>query len=245
MQRILVPPGTLHAGDVVIRDPGEVHHCVRVRRVQPGDEVECFDGQGRSGRGRVVRAGAREVVVSVAEVRDGAQPAGGLHVAASLIRPSRFDWMIEKLTELGTARITPLVTERTTIRPGRYEATGRLARWRRLAAEAAKQCGGDTVPVIDAPEAFDTFLKGLPAPARVLIPTLAVDAPPLRTAAAGLAGAGMLTVLIGPEGDFTAGEVAAAQARGAQPVSLGRRTLRSETAAIAAAAVLQHMAEAG
>ena len=116
----------------------------------------------------------------------------------------------------------------------------KCARWRRIAQEAAKQCGRATIPTVDVPCRFEDVLPRLDQAPLILIPTLAVDTQPLSEVLHAHRGANAVVALIGPEGDFSRREVEAAVARGAQPVSLGRLTLRSETAAVATLAVLRY-----
>lgn len=126
---------------------------------------------------------------------------------------------------------------------GLHRISGRMARWQRIAVEAAQQCGRATVPRIDDPVAFhEAMLQRTQNPGLVLLPTLAVPGRSLREVIGDRGSMTSSTVLIGPEGDFTQKEVAFAQRHGAVPVSLGRRTLRSETAAVAVLAILQHVA---
>ena len=244
MQRIWVPAGTLRPGKLVIRDPRQAHHCVRVCRVREGEAVECFDGQGARGEGQVVQVRSDEIVVAVSAVRADSVPPVRLHVAAALIRPTRFDWMLEKLTELGADEISPIITNRTTIRPKAGEQRHRMERWQRLMAGAARQCGGSRIPRLYEPRPFEAFLREIASSALTLIPTLgAVDS--LQSMLADVRTAAEVVVLIGPEGDFTSEEVRLAQAQGIRPVSLGDRVLRSETAAVALVAVLRYLMERG
>ncbi len=138
--------------------------------------------------------------------------------------------MVQKLTELGARRIIPIVTARTTATAS--GAARQLPRWRRIAAEACKQSGRSMVPMIEDPISFDELLEtDLPA-ARFL---LTVGGPSFREQEQHTS----LVAAVGPEGGWTAEEIAAAVAKGFAPVGLGPRTLRTETAALAAASVLQ------
>ena len=162
-------------------------------------------------------------------------------LALALIKADRFAWVVQKATELGVARIIPMETQRAVVRAPTGRAGVKQGRWQRIAAEAAKQCGRATVPQVDPPSRFAAVIAGLPPQPCALIPTLAVPAPLLRDAADAVRRADAVTVLIGPEGDFTPEEVAAAQQASVRAVSLGPLTLRSETAAIAVLAILQSM----
>jgi len=179
------------------------------------------------------------VTVSIDQQADDPSPRVRLTLAQSLIKPERFAWVIQKATELGVAEIIPVLTSRTTVQPRVTDGTHRLERWRRIAEEAAAQCGRATVPTIASPQPFDTFLKTLNG-CTVLLLTLAEPGPPLVQYVGELDGSHAVVVLIGPEGDFTPGEVALAKEHGARIAQLGHATLRSETAAVAALAILQH-----
>lgn len=166
-------------------------------------------------------------------------------LAQSLLKSDRFDWALQKATELGVTRITPLISARTLIRLGEEQRSRKCARWRRIAEEAAKQCGQACVPVVEAPRRLEQW-QPEPPPGLALIATLAVGAQPMHellrhelTVAQAQRGGAL--ILIGPEGDFTAEEVRIAERMGIRPVSLGPLTLRSETAAVAALAILGYV----
>jgi 16S rRNA (uracil1498-N3)-methyltransferase len=161
-------------------------------------------------------------------------------LAQALIKPERFEWVVQKATELGVDRVMPVVTARTVVRLGPDQAKHKVARWQRIAREAAKQCGRAKVLRIDTAQPFDQFAPALARYPGVLMPTLLVRAIPLKEGLESIKEMASVMALIGPEGDFTRDEVALAQRYGARPVSLGHLTLRSETAAIAMLAILQH-----
>ena len=183
-----------------------------------------------------------------------------MHLLPALVRAERFDWLVQKATELGMDRLSPVMTERTIIRLSRDQAGGKVDRWLRIARESAQQCGRSTIPRIDAPIVFHEAMlqfgsgfkdqgSGNETPELrtsnfelILMPTLAIQAEPLREALNRRPQLSEAAVLIGPEGDFTPQEAARAVRQGAVAVSLGRRVLRSETAAIAVLAVLRHAA---
>lgn len=242
MPHVLIDPRNVRDGAIAVTDPTTLHHLLDVLRVADGERVECVDGAGRWYAARVAHRSKRKLQLTIVDQGEDPLPALAIRLAPALIKPDRFDWLVQKATELGVDRISPMMAARSLVRVPPDRAAARLIRWRRIAAEAAQQCGRATVPQIDPPAAFWEALLGPPAPSLVLIPTLEGNTVPLREALAGRAVLTSVAVLIGPEGDFTPEEVALAQRHGAVPVSLGRRTLRSETAAIAVLAVLQHMA---
>ena len=239
MHRVLVSPDAIQKTPIVIRDPRTLHHLLRVLRVAVGDPLECIDGQGRRAIGSILRIARQQVTVAVDRQADEPAAHAGVTLAQALIKPDRFEWAIEKATELGAARIIPMVTDRTTIRPS-ADRTGRIKRWQRIAESAAAQCGRATLPVIEPPQPFHEVLERV-RHAHALLPTLGAEGPLLWEHLKTVNRPKDVAVLIGPEGDFTAEEIALAVKRGAHPVRLGRLTLRSETAAVAALAILQHV----
>jgi 16S rRNA (uracil1498-N3)-methyltransferase len=211
----------------------EARHLARVLRARVGDTVTVFAGGGVEWPARVAAIGRDEVAVEVGPPRHDPPAAGPpLALAVALPKGERQKWLVEKLTELGVARLVPLVTER-----GVAEATpATAARLARTVIEACKQCGRNTLLEIGPPAEPTAFLQGLPPGA------LAILADPIGMAldeavgAAAAAGASAVAALVGPEGGFTDGEIATATAAGCRRVSLGRHVLRVETAAIALAA---------
>jgi 16S rRNA (uracil1498-N3)-methyltransferase len=147
----------------------------------------------------------------------------------------RMDTLVEKATELGVAAIQPLECERSVLRLAGERAARRREHWQAVAAAASEQCGRAVGPAVASPRRLDDWLAGLPADGRRLLLSLAGDAVPW--AAAGAPG-GFVTVLSGPEGGLAPEEEAAARAAGFQPVSLGPRVLRADTAPLALLAAI-------
>jgi 16S rRNA (uracil1498-N3)-methyltransferase len=216
-------------GQAVLVDD-EARHLARVLRAKVGDEVRAFDGSGLEWPARVVTIGRDQVTLAVGESLP-AQTATGprLTLAVALPKGDRQKWLVEKLTELGTARLVPLVTHR-----GVAEATpSAVGRLQRGVIEACKQCGRNTLMEIGAAATLESLAALVPADALRLIahpegiPVAAL--PPAPTG-------GDVVAAIGPEGGFTPEELATADRLGFSRVSLGPHILRIETAAIALAA---------
>ena len=243
MRRVFVPPGAIQRDRAVLTDPEQLHHLLRVLRVKTGDALECFDGEGRSYAGRVIKHSSGELVVQFDTALPEPPAALQITLAVSLIKLDRFEWMVQKATELGVDRLLPLVTARTIIRPSSAQAERRLERWRRIIRQAAEQCGRRRLPEIEAPQPFERFVEGCVGEPCILMPTLGRQTIPLREGLAALAERGAVIILIGPEGDFTPEETRLAVRRGARLVSLGALTLRSETAALATLAVVRYVSE--
>jgi 16S rRNA (uracil1498-N3)-methyltransferase len=196
--------------------------------------VTVFDGRGTAWTARVARIDRDAVAVDLlaaAATRHGfTGTASTLTLAVALPKGDRQKWMVEKLTELGVARLVPLVTAR-----GVAEATAAAqARLERVVIEACKQCGRDTLMEIGPAATIDSLASASPAARRLIaLPTAApLDAAAVRADGAEVIGA------IGPEGGFTPEEIAAADRGGFLPVSFGPHILRIETAAVALAAKL-------
>jgi 16S rRNA (uracil1498-N3)-methyltransferase len=202
----------------------EARHLVRVLRARPGDAVRAFDGRGREVEAVVVvvdRDGAEvEIRGEVAAPR----PIREVVLVTAAPRGERMEWLVEKATEAGVARIVPLAAERSV----RKEAgPSSLRRWRRAAVEAAKQCGRATVPDVAEPTTLVEALTSTPADARfIATPGAAARLPDLVAAAPRVA------VFVGPEGGFDLDETAALAQAGARAYGLGGLILRVETAAV-------------
>ena len=215
-----------------VLEADEARHLGRVLRARVGDEVVVFAGDGVEWPARIVRIGRDEVEVELGPARPDAPAAGpSLTLAVALPKGERQKWMVEKLTELGVARLVPLETTR-----GVAEATaGARARLERGVLEACKQCGRNTLMEIAEPRSLATLLGESHADRRVVV---ADPAAPAVDAAAVRAGVAEVVALVGPEGGLTADELAAADRAAATRVGLGPHILRVETAAIALAARL-------
>jgi len=224
--------------------PDEIAHQARdVLRLGSGATLRLLDGAGGEYPAEIVHVARREVTARVGERQEGLpQPAVRLTLCLGLLKAARFEWALQKGTELGVATFQPLVTERAVAATEEFGAA-RRRRYERIVAEALEQCGGAWLPELAAPRALEEALAAAPAEAIRLIPWEEEAAAPLtatlRAVAARRAGEAQPDVwlYIGPEGGFSAREVALARAAGALPVTLGPRILRAETAAIVAAAL--------
>ena len=229
---------TLAEGARIVLDGSAAAHAQRVLRLGAGDAITLFNGDGHDYPSRITGIGRGSVEVAV-ESRAPARPESPLAVTLvqGIARGERMDLMVQKATELGVAAIQPVSTARSVVRLDRDSRERKLAHWRGIAVAACEQCGRARVPPIAAPLPLAESLGAPAAGARFL---LAPDAPvSLADAARGQRSA---EVLVGPEGGLEDGEREAALAAGYRACRLGPRELRSETAAIAALAVLQAVA---
>lgn len=211
--------------------PREAHHIARVLRLRPGASLVVFDGS-REAEVELVEVGA-----SVVTARRTGQPSVSRRpVEIALIqgvpRGSKMDTVVRMGTEIGISAIHPVLTDRTVVEP----SASRVDRWRRVALEAARQCGRGDSPEIHAPARLEEALAALGPVDLFIVPWESETLPIGEVAAA----CPFLTaaVLIGPEGGLTSGDVAYARAAGGRPVSLGALVLRTETAGLVATAML-------
>lgn len=216
----------------------EARHLARVRRVAVGECVELFDGKGGAIRAEVATLGRDRVGLRVlGPAPESPRPACSLTLASAVPKGDRFDWMVEKATELGVGRLVPLVTARSVVDP----RGSKIDRLRRAVVEAAKQCRRNELMEIAPPSPWATLVRDDSTPHRWIAdpsgaPIAAIPAPPPGSSA---------ILAIGPEGGFAPEEVAEAIALGWTPVRLAAPILRVETAALAGAAIFLALVEAG
>jgi 16S rRNA (uracil1498-N3)-methyltransferase len=216
----------------------EAQHLARVMRAEVGDEVVLFDGSGAEFVGRITGIGRNRVELEVRERREiDRELRIRLTLAVTLPRGERQRWLVEKATELGAAVLVPLITERGVARPGDHA----IERLRRAVIEASKQCGRNRLMRISPPIEVCQYVTAAPREAVRWIAHPSDGNHSARSIAERLGAAREAThviAAIGPEGGFTPREVEAALSAGWEPIDLGRRTLRVETAATTIAAIV-------
>ena len=239
MNRLLVKSSTLF--DAAPELDKECRNHMKVWRLKDGEEVELFDGNGAK---RTFKFCAKTGELrGCGEVSLISQPLRDLMLFACITKGSRWDWTLEKATELGVTHIYPVISERTIVRLSPDEYAAKVSRWERIIQDAARQSGAVWLPHIEMPmklmETLDLLKK-----AHCFVGALTDKQPvkPLLTAATQAVREGKdaqkpLALFVGPEGDFTPDELAALLANGT-PVSLGPTILRAETAAIYGLSVL-------
>lgn len=222
----------LAIGEVLALPAAAARH-VQVLRLQPGDALTVFDGRGGEHEAVVEHMGRSEVRVRVglAHAIEREAPVA-VHLALAMPANERMDWLVEKATELGAASIQPLVAERSVLRLAGERAQKKQAHWQAIAIAACEQCGRNRVPPVHAVQGFPSWLAAQPAPGCIL--SLAPGSRPLVQHAS----RDSIILLSGPEGGLAPAEEADALRRGWQPVNLGPRVLRAETAPLAALALL-------
>jgi len=220
--------------EVVTLSSEESHHLARVLRVQAGQEITLFDGQGNVVDGVIESVGKSTVEVRISKRYSVPSPAVQIDLIQALPKPDRWELVMQKAVELGASNIYPILTQRTEFKPNEKK----MERWQKIVLNAAQQCEVRWLPILHPLAKLDDILPLLENYDLVLVGSLYDGATPFREVA--MAGKKKVALLIGPEGDFSQAEVTAAVAEGAIPVSFGDRILRTETAAIFGLSVLAY-----
>jgi 16S rRNA (uracil1498-N3)-methyltransferase len=218
--------------------PQAIRH-VQVLRLQPGLHLELFDGIGNSAIAQIEHMGKQSVGVRLIESKPlQEKPACFFHAVVGMPANERMDWLVEKATELGVSRITPVMSQRSVIRLNGVRSEKRVAHWNGITQSACAQSGRNWLPQIDLPISFSDFFSQFASrenSVNVLLST-ALSARNWRDLWS--SPPSYLTFVNGPEGGFSLEEEQFAFDRGFVPISLGSRVLRSETASIAVLAQL-------
>lgn len=237
-------PAPLATGLELDLPPGAARH-VQVLRLQPGDALMLFNGEGGEFEATVLKMGRSDVRVLVgAHHAIEREAARAVHLLAGITANERMDWLVEKATELGVASITPLVAERSVLKLKGERADKKIAHWQAVAVAACEQCGRNRVPVVHGAVDLAAWVRAQGTSqaqavgAQRLLLSLRAGTAPLHTAAAQHPPGGPVVFLSGPEGGLSAGEEDLALQHGFAPVTLGPRVLRAETAPLAALAAL-------
>ncbi len=213
--------------------PEAAQHVGKALRLKAGDAITVFDGRGGEYDAAIQRIDKDRVDVKVGAFRDvETEPPVSVGLVQGLPEADKMDWIIQKAVELGAAWIQPIVCDRSVVRLSGERAARREAHWRRVAVAACEQSGRNRIPEVRATLAF---LNWIAVPAAAPRWMLAPGAEPLTAKAAPH---GRLEILVGPEGGFSERELDLALTQGCEPVSLGPRVLRTETAPIAALAAI-------
>lgn len=236
MHRFFIPPAWIRGETVLLAD--DVAHQLRhVLRLRPGARIVVLDDRGWEYEVELLAVEHKAARGTICERRPASgEPSVQVTLAQALLKKDNFEWVLQKGTEIGVTRFVPLITARTVAAGDEGVSPAKRERWARIVREAAEQSRRGALPPIEVPLTLSAALDSLTADL-MLIAWEEERATGLRDALAPLRAVDMpqVTIFIGPEGGFTAQEVAQAQARGARVVSLGMRILRAETAATAAA----------
>lgn len=231
--RFLLVPSAWSSG---VLEGDEARHLAQVLRIRADEWVTVFDGEGRRAPARVLAVSRDRVELELGEAAPPMPTIPAITLAQAIPKGKNMDLIVQKAVEMGVGRIQPLVTRHTIVQPGE----GKADKWRRTALEACKQCGQDLLPEIGEPLTFGQWLAAGPMDGLRIIASLAPGSRPLREVLRGHPETTAATLLIGPEGDFTPEETAAALGAGFHPVSLGEVVLRVETASLYGISALRY-----
>ncbi len=223
----------------------EARHCIQVLRHGAGDKIVLFDGHGKEVMAEIITPSRDSLSFKKINEAKTAQPDFRLVLAQAVPKGKNMDLIIQKATELGVAEIHPVLSSRTVVQVDDERADAKTDKWRQTVVEACKQCGQNWLPTLHTPKSADDFLAAPPKSDLLLVGSLQPGARSIKQAFSDFESEKgrrpqSITMLIGPEGDFTPAELSRANSAGFQPVTLGRIILRCETAAIYCMSVLSH-----
>ena len=236
-RRFFAPPAAFHKQTVTLTGD-EAKHLRSVLRLKVGDEVSVFNGEGQEFKCTVAQLRRDEVELDQQEEIQPTHPESplSLTLGVALLKGEKFDLVVQKATELGVTNIVPVMTRHADIHlRDASDAEKRVTRWRRIAMEAAKQCGRARVPAIEMPESFDSVIQHGAAEVRLLFSER--DGEAFRVAGS----VKSVVAVVGSEGGWSDEELSLAREAGWQIVTLGGRVLRAETAAITVSVLMQHL----
>ncbi|GGO78118.1 ribosomal RNA small subunit methyltransferase E [Marinobacterium nitratireducens] len=229
-------PQPLQNGQTLPLGDSNVQHLARTLRMRAGDRVQLFNGDGRDYAATLVEVDKRRVLAHIDAAEESArEPRLKVHIGQCLSRGERMDYAVQKATETGMSRMTPLFSERCEVKLNSERQDKRQRHWQQVAVSACEQSLRCSVPDIDAPQPLLEWVQSVEADLKLVLHHHSARAlgelPPPASVA----------LLIGPEGGLSEAEVAAAAAAGFQPVCFGPRVLRTETAPVAAQAILHYL----
>lgn len=251
MHRFYLPPESQH-GPTLRLTGREAHHARHVLRVRPGEQVQVLDGAGLVRGCRVQKEGRDQLLLEVLHEDRAAPLPCSITLAQAIPKGKLFESILQKATELGAARIVPLLTERTIARMDQEEGARKVEKWNQIVIEAIKQCGSPWLPLVAQPMTVAAFIaqSSEARPELALVGSLRPDARHPRTYFDAFAKTHhrkphSVSVAIGPEGDFTDEELSILQTAAARPITLGPLVLRTETASVYCLSVINYEVQYG
>lgn len=239
MPRFFAPKENVK-GNLIYIDGQEARHILNVMRLRENDKVIVFDGTGKEYTGFIKQANPKSLIVEIISTRaPKVDTIPEITLAQAILKKEKMDYVIEKATELGVHGIIPLVSERTIVRLQNDKAIDKLTRWKKIAIEAAKQCGRTDVPEIKDVQKFYNAIDNINNFDLTLMGCLSEDTIAFKEAVSDFK-TGKIIVFIGPEGDFTPDEILMAKDTSCKFISLGKRILKSDTAGLFVLSVLNY-----
>ena len=247
MTRFFISSDQIKDNSVILKGEDR-HHLLNVLRQGPGDEITVLNGKGEEYLVRITDVTVDQVKGEIVkQVERQSEPQVKITLVQSLPKADKFEWILQKNTELGVSRFQPVFTERSNIKLDQAAQSRKLERWNKIIREAAEQSGRQIIPVLEPIRRWSEMLAAYSGVGLVLIPWEGESGQSLKQVLERQPGIpGSVTVLIGPEGGFSLKEVEEAKEKGAIPVTLGPRILRTETAGlVVASALLYHFGDLG
>lgn len=242
MHRFYVPLAA-QAADIVELPGREAHHAAKVLRVRPGERAAVLDGRGLVLDCSVFTVTRRAVSLKILARHHTGRPRGSVTLFPAVAKTKTMDWIIQKATELGVARIAPVQCVHGVSHFNEDGAEARVEKWRAIAIESIKQCGSPWLPEIDPPRKLPERVCALDPSRLSLVASLAPGAAPVRETFRAPVNSPVdppreVSIWIGPEGDFSTEELSALLKAGVRPITLGPLVLRCETAMVCAVALV-------
>lgn len=223
----------LSSNTAVVLETEPSHHLARVLRLGVGDPVTLFDGHGGEYPGEITAVNKKQVeVLTGALLQNTSESPLAIHLGVAISRGERMDWIVQKSTELGVTALTPLATEHTGVKLSGDRATKKIQHWQQVAISACEQCGRNRPPAVHSLQTLESWLASTDAERKFVLHHRADSVDAGATPAS-------IALLVGPEGGLSEREIAAAEHSGFTSLRLGPRVLRTETAPLAAIAILQ------
>jgi 16S rRNA (uracil1498-N3)-methyltransferase len=224
----------------------EAHHAANVLRMEAGDKLVLFNGRGRELTAEIANVADDRIQLRKLHEAETAPVRCRIVLGQAIPKGKNMDLIVQKAVEIGAAEIAPIVSDRTVVQLDPEAGAQKQAKWQQIAIEAAKQCGQNWLPRVEAPRKLAEFFSASDQPFDLrLIGSLQSDAQHLKKILATYSNERgnrprSVLMLVGPEGDFTPAELALARCNGCQPITLGPIILRVETAAIYCLSVLSY-----
>jgi 16S rRNA (uracil1498-N3)-methyltransferase len=245
MHRFYVAPQNWDPLGAVLRG-SEAHHARNVLRMQAGDKLVLFNGEGREVTAEIMNVADQEIRLRKLHEAETPPLRCRIVLGQAIPKGKNMDLIVQKAVEIGAAEIAPIISDRTIVQLDSESASQKQTKWQQIAIEAAKQCGQNWLPRVRAPKKLGQFFSTSDQSFDLrLIGSLQPDAQQLKRILETYSSEHgdrprSILMLVGPEGDFTPAELALARQHGCQPITLGPIILRVETAAIYCLSVLSY-----
>jgi 16S rRNA (uracil1498-N3)-methyltransferase len=225
-------------GMIISLEKKYFHHEINVLRKKNGDKFILFDGKGNSSLCKVIEINRKHFSLEIIKLFEPSLREGiEIELGQSLIKNDPFNFSIQKATELGVKKFSPIISERVVIKGKRSDSTSREEKWRQIAQGACEQCGENWIPEISSPLDIKEWSETVSSKTKIVL------FPNAEARLSDIEIKDSVSIAIGPEGDFTEKEISYLKESGFLPVTIGKRILRAETAAISVISSLRYGAK--